>query len=184
MEANATKDYAQQAIEIIGTDLTQQMSSNLITAVLIDVAWKKAAREMLGEEKALELDCNAWSHLGREGTRHTMKAMGIEKMEDLATLKKVILAQLTSFLVRMTTVEESEDRVLIEVQGCPFPTYAVAHSDVELGDWTCKAWVEETRRFFDTVIEEGGLAGVVKGDVIKSMCTGDDHCEFLFEKTD
>lgn len=41
MEANTAKDYAQQAIEIIGTDLAQQMSSNPITAALIDVEGKK-----------------------------------------------------------------------------------------------------------------------------------------------
>jgi hypothetical protein len=111
-----------------------------------------------------------------------MKAMGIEKMGDLATLKKVIFAQLTNLLVQMKTIEESEDRLLIEVEGCPFPAYAFAFSDVKVGDWTCKAWVEETRRFFNTVIEEGGLAGVVKADVLKSICTGDHHCEFVFEK--
>jgi hypothetical protein len=104
-------------------------------------------------------------------------------MEDLATLKEVIFAQLSSFLVQMETIEETEDKVLIKVEGCPFPAYAFALSDVEVGDWSCRAWVEETRCFFNTVIEEGGLAGVVKADVTKAMCTGDDYCIFQFEKT-
>lgn len=48
MEANAAKDYTQQTIEMIGAALDQQMSSNLLRAVLIGVSWKNAAREMLG----------------------------------------------------------------------------------------------------------------------------------------
>ena len=69
MEANTTKDYAQQTIEVIGTDLAQQMSSNLITAVLIDVAWKKLQEKCWVKRRP-------WSLTARLGPTLEKRALG------------------------------------------------------------------------------------------------------------
>lgn len=176
------KDYAQKTIKETGIGLEQQMSSNLITAVLFEICWQRAAHEILGKEKKDEVGYRAWVKVGENSMAMGMKALGIDRVDDLDTLVKVLLACYAGLLIPTKVIEKTDNKITLASQSCPFPAYGFDLLGVKQGDHICELWKAMTDAWLEGMIKVAGLTGVVRGKIEKAICMGDENCVFYLEK--
>ena len=176
------KDYAQKAIKETGTGVEQQMTSNIITAVLIDVCWQRAADEILGREKKQEVGYRAWVKIGENSIAMGMKALGIDRVDDLDTLAKVLLACYAGLLIPTKIIDKTDNKITFASQSCPFPAYGFDLLRVKKGDHVCELWKAMTDAWLEGMIKATGFTGVIRGKIETAICMGDEKCVFYLEK--